>query len=256
MELECTAVMDYVMEGDAEKNLPAHKLWPFQNDKVICLIAGLNHTKNIGSIYTAFDQGRWTGTVTVNNPDNIQKEGETELHNVQWIQHAGFAYLPLSPSTTVLKLGEATGSWSSINKSGPDSLITEKVFIPILMHNSSLLTNVNTGYAIVPSNTSSEANKISLNRTWRILRNDQICQTIKFKDGTLMVAFFVAAELNYDNNKILRVNKPCLIFISKNGLYASDPSHRGGDIIVGYIHKIWKILLAPDGTTTKRIFSN
>ena len=83
MELECTAVMNYVMEGDEEKNLPAHKLCPFQNGKVICLIAGLNHTKNIGSIYTAFDQGRRTGTGPVNNPHHIQKEAETQLHNVR-----------------------------------------------------------------------------------------------------------------------------------------------------------------------------
>ena len=221
MELECTAVMNYVMEGDEEKNLPAHKLCPFQNGKVICLIAGLNHTKNTGPIYTALDQSRWTGTVTVNNPHNIQREGEAELHNVQWIQHAGFAYIPLSPSTVDLKLGKASGSWSSINKSGPDSLITEKVFRPLLIHDSSLLNNVNTGYVIATSKTAAEAKKTKSNPTWKILRNDLICQAIKFKDGTLMVAFFVAAALKFDNNKVSPVNKPCLILISEYSFYTT-----------------------------------
>jgi hypothetical protein len=89
------------------------------------------------------------------------------------------------------------------------------------MHNSSLLNNVNTGYVIVHCKTAGDAKKISSTRTWKILRNDWVCQAIKFKDGTLMVAFFVAAALKFDNNKVSPVNKPCLILISEYSFYTT-----------------------------------
>ena len=246
------SVMDYVMEGDQDKNLSAHKLWACHDNKVICLIAGLQTPNNTGPIFTAMDQCRWQGEVTVNHPRNVQREGEHQLKDVQWIHHAGFAYIPLAPSVINLKLEKVTGSWSSINMSGPDSIITEKIFMPLLMNNASSSAATAEGYVIAFCKTARQANKIAKKPNWKILRNDSVCQALQFKDGTLMAAFFSADTLKSDN-KILTVNKPCLIFISNHIIYASDPSHTGGNITVEYNGKKWEIPLLSDGSTSKGI---
>jgi chondroitin AC lyase len=136
--------------------------------------------------------------------------------------------------------------------SGPDSIITEKIFMPLLMNNASSSAATAEGYVIAFCKTARQANKIAKKPNWKILRNDSVCQALQFKDGTFMAAFFSADTLK-SSNKILTVNKPCLIFISNHIIYASDPSHTGGNIIVEYDGKKWEIPLLSDGSSSKGI---
>src|SRR5690606_38379606 len=97
------------------QTLAARKLWACHGDVVVSLFAGLTSGHIESDVYTALDQSRWQDDVTVNRPGNILKEGIHSLHHVNWIHHAGFAYIPLYPSAFQIKLLEVSGKWTTIN---------------------------------------------------------------------------------------------------------------------------------------------
>lgn len=243
------SVMDYVMKDKSGKQvLTAHKFWACDNDVVISLIAGLNAENVSGNVYTALDQCRWQGDVTVNNIKTILDSGSHHVSNVKWIHHSGIAYIPLQPASFDIRLKEVSGRWSSINVSESDTLVKEKVFTPIMLHD---LSADSTGYAIALCKTPKQAKLIAEKPTWKVIRNDKDCQSVLFGDGIIMVAFYSPSGLRISDQINIKADKPCLILINKNHLFVSDPSHTGIEVSITFNNRIFKVALPADGTTKK-----
>ena len=244
------SVMDYVMKDKSGKQvLTAHKFWACDNNVVISLIAGL-HAENISDkIYTALDQCRWQGDVTVNNIKNILDSGSHKIANVKWLHHSGLAYIPLQPDSFDIRLKEVSGKWNSINVSESDTLVKEKVFTPIMLHD--LSAGNATGYVIALCKTSKQAKTLAEKPTWKVIRNDKDCQSVLFNNGIIMVAFYSPSGVKISNQTNIKADKPCLIIVNKSNLYVSDPSHKGISVAITLNDHVFNISLPKDGTTKK-----
>lgn len=244
------SVMDYSLQGEAGRQLSARKSWACHGSEVICLIAGMKAAGISEEAFTTLDQSRLQGPVTVDRPGHYIPDGVHHLENVRWIHHGSFLYIPLTPASIDLTVGEVSGSWHSITDAGSDSVKTDRVFMPVLLHRLAR-TGVNTGYVIRACNSAKDAPEICRRPDWDILRNDTICQAIHFKDGNIQIAFFSPDSLMLSRNQSIRVDRPCLVMITRQGLFVSDPAHTGGDCQIRWNNRSWKAELLDDGTTSK-----
>lgn len=243
--------MDYTMENKSGKEkITAHKIWVCHKNMVICLLEDLNAENIKSKVYTVLDQCRLQGKVIVNNPDNVIKKGIRKLKNVRWIYHNCFAYIPLKPSTIELKTGKVTGTWFSINASESDSLITDSVFMPVVLQNENV-HNISTGYVLAYCKDARDAMRISEKPKWKILQNDKDCQAVRFKDGAVMAAFFSTGKLKINNKNTLAVDRPCLMLLDNRALYVSNPNHQEETINIHINNQLVKIELNEGGTTSK-----
>jgi chondroitin AC lyase len=247
------SAMDYRLEErEKNKSLSTHKIWVCHDDLVVCLISDIQ-TENIqGEVFTALDQSRWQGDVTVNKVGNVFKEGTNKLKSVKWIHHGGFGYIPIKSTDIDLHLNTVTSTWQSINKSQSALPVTEKVFKPVMVHHLSNSVSEPTGYVLVSCNTPQQVKNLSDKPTWKILSNDRICQAVSFSDKTLSIAFFSAGSLKVEKSE-LTTDKPCLILITKDKIFVSDPNHNGGMIKISWNDKVFDIEVSNDGTTTKGV---
>lgn len=227
-------VMDYAMANKAgEPVLSAKKFWACYNNMVVCLIAGLRADS---TDFTALDQSRQQGDVIVNG--RKMKAGMHVLNRVNWLHHHQTAYIFLQPATLQLQIGPVTGNWQSINLSQSPAPVTENVFLPVWKQSQG-------GYIIAHGK---KAKQLIKRPQWTILSNTDSCQSVQFKDGTVMMAFWKAGTVEV-HNKQLKADHPCLILLSKNTIYASDPSHTGAGITITFDNMNYAMALPADGTT-------
>jgi chondroitin AC lyase len=244
--------MDYRMEDESGKDkLSAHKFWACHKDLIVCLIADL-HTVNItDTIYTALDQCRRQGEVTVNEAGEKLTDGNHLLQQVNWIHHSGFAYIPIEPSPVRLTMESRKASWKTINAAEAADTLTEDVFMPLLLHSPG--SPASSGYVLAPCNYPEEAGKLAKKTPWKILRNDSHCQSVVFDDGTLMAAFFSAGSLKWKCGH-LKVDRPCLLLQEarakgRNILYLSDPAQQGGKTELEWCGRHYQLDLPGDGSS-------
>lgn len=237
--------MDYQMTGvDSTRFLSAHKIWARQGNVVVALIAAVK-TKNIQNYFTALDQCRWQGEVTVNKPAYSLQAGNHQMNDVRWIHHNNFAYIPLSPSSFSIQLKTKTGRWTSINTSEPEQPVTDRIFLPVMEHREK-----STGYVLAYASTPQRAAEMAQHPSWQIVKNDPICQAVRFRQGPLMAAFFSPGSLETKNYGTLRVNKACLVMLKEHKVYASDPAHKGGTLNLQLTdERSVKLELPGDGST-------
>lgn len=239
--------MDYRLEDkDRKKSVSARKFWGSHDNLVICLVADLEIHNTGEEVYTTLDQCRWRADVSVNKVKHILSEGSYPLDRLKWMYHSGFAYIPLKPARVDLTLTTLSGSWKSINNSLPDSVVEEKIFMPVLP-----LKEGSSGYVMASCPSARSANWLAKKHPWKVLRNDKNCQAVKFEDGTLMAAFYSSGYLTLKGNKKLEVDKPCLVLISENKLYANDPTQKGGPLSVKFMNKPFYLQLSDHGFSTK-----
>lgn len=242
--------MDYSMvDNENKKSLTAHKIWVCKNDLVVCLISDIRGQNIQGDVFTALDQCRWQGDVTVNESGNVLKEGNHQLKNVKLIYHNGFGYIPVKPSDFNVCLNTVTGTWNSINASQSKAPVTEKVFKPVLIHHLNDSEAESSGYVLADCKTTQELEKLVANPTWKVLSNDKNCQAVSFKDNTVAIAFFSAGLLKVRNSE-LTTDKPCLILVSGGRMYVSDPNHIGGKTTIVFKGKKLVIDVPENGTTS------
>lgn len=231
-------------EKDAQQ-LSVRKFWASHGDLVVCLMADLQ-SANVDSIYTTLDQCRWRTDVFSNMHANVLEESIHDLQNVRWIHHAGFAYIPLSPANVALHLTAPTGSWQSINQSGSDETITEKVFMPVFRHDAS---STSAAYFVASCSRPEDAKKLAAKPGFTVIRNDKGCQSVRFRDGTWMTAFFEQGSVAGSKRQTLSADRPSLVVVSKGKLFASDPTHTGGAVKIRMGKSVLDLTLPPDGTT-------
>jgi len=247
------SVMDYrLADKEQKQQIAARKYWANHGNVIVCLIAGLTAGNTDSEVYTTLDQCRWKGTITVNEPGHVIKEGTHELEQVKWIHHAGFAYIPLQPTKVRVQAQTVTGTWKSINNSLTDAPVTARVFMPELLHGA-IINNLNTGYVLAACPTPQQAQSLLKRPGWKVLQNDTSCQAVGFPDGTIMSAFYVAGSLNINPNKTLTVDKPCLIMIAGKRLYASNPLHKEEMLAVQWNKQAIKVKMPDNGFTSNGV---
>lgn len=230
--------MDYELQNkDGTRSITAKKSWFCYDGKVICLVADLKG-KNVDTAYTTLDQARWQDPVYVNKRKSVQA-GLHELNRDKWIYHNQLLYVPLNISPLRLQLGEATGSWASINNSEADTLVRDRVFMPFLQHQG-LQKGQSFGYWLSSAISPKRADKLVRKAQLDIIRNDAACQAIDFKEGILMLAFFEAGRVKTAIGEIA-VDKPCLVIVDAEKFVISDPTNYGQVIQLQIKEKAWKI---------------
>jgi len=235
-------VMHHVA-SDGDDTLSVKKVWAAKGEVVICLMADLRTQTD--SVYTVLDQCRWRGDVLVNGSTTPLAGGKHSLRKARAISHSGFVYMPLENAAVEVDLTTNTGSWSEINASGSDEILSEKVFMPVIRHTDAR----SVAYAVV-SAPPAHAKSLMKKQPWRILRNDGVCQAVSFDDGTVMFAFSSPGTVEISRRRTVSVDRPCALIVTNEKLYASDPSHRGGMLNVRVGHQHIPIGLPADGTTT------
>ncbi|MEX1239947.1 MAG: polysaccharide lyase family 8 super-sandwich domain-containing protein, partial [Cyclobacteriaceae bacterium] len=239
-----------VMHHNAESekgNLSVHKFWAAHKTLIVCLMAN-PEVSILDSVYTVLDQCRWRGDVTVNEPGSIFREGVHELKSVEWIHHAGFAYMPLSTSDLTLRLTTVQGKWSDVNKAGSRETVTEKIFMPVLHQPKASMA---AGYVVASCKTPGDTQSLKRRPDWRVLRNDGQCQSVLFRDGTCMTAFASSGAVKPGKRKELSVDKACLVLLSGNRLWVSDPTHAGGTVRVRLGSDQSQVILPTDGASVE-----
>lgn len=245
-------VMDYQLAGNGTKSVKAKKFWVCHNNIVVCLLADLSTSENSDPIFTTLDQCRWQQAVTVNTQSLPLGEGDHMLKQVRWIHHGNFGYIFPAPAAVTIYCNTVTGSWQSINASASGAPVTEKVFTPVIQHRLSSTASGNTAYVLASCATPAQVRALSQKPGWTILRNDKNCQAVQFRDGTIMAVFYTAQTLVI-NKKSIQVDKPSLLLIADNKLYASNPSQTDETVRVNVGQRSWRLQLPPDGSSTKGI---
>jgi chondroitin AC lyase len=240
--------LDYaVIKG--EQRITAHKFWACYDNVVVCLIANLQTANVTDSLYTALDQARLQGKVEVNKAGNFLKDSGTyHLENVKWIYHNNAGYINLVPASIKLELDIVNSSWSTINASASTTITREKVFRPLLYHPPA--KNFLTGYVLAACKDANAVQRLADNPIWKVVRNDSVCQAASFKDRTLMCAFYSAGAVVFNRNKMIQVDKACLMQINNSRIFVSDPLHKGGIVTIKLSGKVYNVKMNSDGTTT------
>jgi hypothetical protein len=120
--------------------------------------------------------------------------------------------------------------------------------MPLLIHSQD---NKASGYVVAYASTPEQAESIAKNPSWKILRNDSVCQAVSFDRKTVMAAFYEAGKSKLSSNLSISVDKPCLILITESAVYISDPGHTGGLFSLKINKSNFFVCLPSDGTTLK-----
>ncbi len=222
-------VMDYEF-GSPRLGLKCRKFWAAHGDRIVCLIGGVSAPGNDDpglllaggthpyGLFTALDQTRQCGEVTVGFEDGSQDTGKSsEFSGVSWIHHNQFAYILLQPSRIQLRLGEVSGSWAKISLSGSSDFVRIKRFLPVLRHGTE-----NVAYVLAPAKTPREASQIAREAGVAVLHNDPAIQSVRFTDGMTMTAVYQPDR--QDQSSPLKVNQSCLFLQTDRSLFLSNPA--------------------------------
>lgn len=245
-------VMDYEMQGSGGHSLTgpavhplrARKFWACHDGVVVCLIAGQggDSTERAGG---SFSEGQ-PFTVL----DQCRKQGDV-VKGDKWVWHSGLAYILLGREKLNVFAGEASGSWQSINQSQPATLIKDSVFMPVVYHRAG--KTFSSGY-VVTACPQGEVGALVRDPLWKVLRNDTTCQAVRFADGVTLCAFWQPGSVRPGHGHDVRVDGPCLVLLSGDKLYVSNPAHIRSTITVSFGGKSRRMILPEDGTTVRDQF--
>ncbi len=245
----------WMNKAEANQALGARKFWAMHGDVIVALIGDLSEVGSAEPVRTALDQCLLHGPVTVAGADGqtrVLPAGYYDSLPIRWVYHEGFAYVPLGGLPVSLKLGPVTGSWRLNNVAGSTTPVTQPVFLPVLEHGRSPQSQ-SSGFVILACDSPSQAAQLVNRPSWLVLRNDADCQAVRFDDGTFMAAFYAPGPLLYGTQKLIAVDKPCLIFSSSDGeIWASDPTQKGltVNMTIGAGEPL-PVKLPSDGTSVK-----
>jgi chondroitin AC lyase len=130
--------------------------------------------------------------------------------------------------------------------------VHEKIFMPVMLHDP--VKDSATGYVMALCPTPAAAMQLYNKPKWKVLRNDEQCQAVTFKDGTTMAAFYTAGKLEISKHVLLQTDQPCLLLLKDNKVYASDPSHKGITAQLSVNGKTFSLSLPSDGVSVSAAF--
>jgi chondroitin AC lyase len=143
-----------------------------------------------------------------------------------------------------IDLKNVDASWYDINHSQSPTVVHDKVFMISLLHRAS-----SSGYVVAYASSPEEAANIATHRSWKVLRNDRVCQAVQFNDGTLMTAMYKEGAIKISSTISVRVSRPCLLLVKGMKIFVSDPNHKGGSFSVAINGIQYGGDITADGTT-------
>lgn len=225
------SVMDYsLVSREGEQKVSAKKIWACHNGWVICLISDLQESAQLSTApFTVLDQSRLQSDVFCNTSRKPLAEGKHEIVKANWIWHNELLCIFPTPLHLSLTLGDVEGRWSDINYSESKKIIKEKIFLPILSHDTSEIKSF--VYAYTSCTKPEKADSLRRNASWHILQNNRECQAIAYEDDVKMIAFYEAGKLQHKKMTV-EVDKPSLIIIQKENVIVGDPTGEASQIKV------------------------
>jgi chondroitin AC lyase len=219
-------------------------VWAFREDFAICLLGGWEIAGPVGHITTSVEQCRLRQSADVATSDaQIERlhEGAPARDNVRWILHHGIGYAPLEESKMHVRLARAQGTWHDINRQYGSEAVSEPVFRVTIDHGANPKPG---GYVIVLDADAKRMADLQADSAWEVMCNTAHCQSIRFKDGPTMAAFYSPADVPIGK---LRVSRPCLAIWTEDCLWLCDPTHRGTEIAVVWKGRRYLVALPPQG---------
>jgi chondroitin AC lyase len=247
-----TAMKLSISDSLKRQELSALKFWASHDGIIVSLVGDVRGNMS-GNAFTTIDQCRWRGDVTVNRPGNILKVGSHKMSNVSWIHHSGFVYItmPFYPTNLNIELKEVSGNWRSVSHSQPEKKVTENVFTYFIDHGHVTEQGYN-GYVIAYAPTVADAQAIAAKPQWRVMRNNEHCQGVYFKDGTAMVAFYSGnSPITYENKLSLEASEPCLVLIEDNRIFVSSVDATTKKIRVKWNNRAFSVTTSPLGNAVE-----
>lgn len=240
--------MDYTRAGANGTALALRKSWFFHGDAVICLMSGATADKLPGPVVSSLEQCRLRGPVNIRTrmgkAENLNP-GEHAFKDANrnlplWILHNGIGYLHTGMTGLKISIGNRQGNWRDINQQYDANSVREDVFQILAEHGAGPTP---CGWAMFLGATPQILDALATNPQWRILCNDRESQSVQFRDGMRMAAFFVPGSAG--PSKELTVDKPCLAMWTPQHLRLSDPTMQGQEITVGWQQKTRTFKLPP-----------
>jgi hypothetical protein len=125
------------------------------------------------------------------------------------------------------------------------------VFMPVVYHRAG--KTFSSGY-VVTACPQGEVGALVRDPLWKVLRNDTTCQAVRFADGVTLCAFWQPGSVRPGHGHDVRVDGPCLVLLSGDKLYVSNPAHIRSTITVSFGGKSRRMILPEDGTTVRDQF--
>ena len=98
-------------------------------------------------------------------------------------------------------------------------------FIDILFSHGTNPKNASYAYALLPSYSEEEVKNYETTPEVSILRNDAVCQAVKYTDGTLIATFWESGEL-----EDLKAETPCMVIVEADKITISDPTQKQSEV--------------------------
>lgn len=242
--------MEYARAGANGTALALRKAWFFHGDVVICLMSGAGAGPGQGPVVSSIEQCRLRGDVSIRSPmarPEQLKPGEYAFSGAnrnfpRWIIHNDIGYLPAGMEGLTLTICCREGNWRSVNQQYDANPVREDVFEILAEHGAGPGP---CGWAIVLGATPRTLDALAANPPWRVLPNDPGGQTILFRDGLRMTAFFAPGSAG--PTRELAVDKPCLAMWTQDRLWLSDPTMKGREISVVWQQRTRSLTLPPGG---------
>jgi chondroitin AC lyase len=176
--------------------------------------------------------------------------GKTRLVTSRWVLHNKVGYFTLDDSPMTVFSGAASGSWSSINTRYNDASnsVTDKVLRIQIPHTDGKTPS---GFGILLAADEEKLASLQTISPWKVLKNDHACQALKFKNGTVMAAFYEPGKIGPHSEKAkdasFRVDQPCLAMWNEKEAWLCDPTGEGIKINVEWNGEKQKVMLPKKG---------
>jgi len=209
------AALDYERDG-----VSARKAWFFAGDSVLCLGAGLS-SKASGPVATTINQCLLRGpvqTVSAQGKRSPLATGTHELKDVHVLEHDGWTYTVFDGAGLRLQAGPVSGNWHRVfnNPESPAKDLSKELFTLWYDHGMSPKQSAY-AYMVAP---------IGCACAFGEYHNEPRLQSARASDGRFAAVLWEAGECVLPDGRTLKVNHPCLILVSKEGIRLSDPTQK------------------------------
>ncbi len=195
-------------------HLLARKSWFFGPEGVVCLGAGIQSAFS-GRVLTTLDQSLNQGAVEWSGAMESCAPGRHVLAGARWLKHGPWGFVFPKPAEVLMNIGPATGAWSSIG-AGSSTPVTKDIFLASLDHGE---TPVDAGYiySILPAAERSRLELEARRPGFEVLVNTPSLQAVwRARDQLLQAVFYEEGAVNWPDGWSLRVNKECIVMLSRD----------------------------------------
>jgi chondroitin AC lyase len=213
-----------------KSGMKAKKSWFFFDNEVVCLGTGITDNSN-RNVRTTLNQAKMespsyyaeTGATTTEKMHSVSS-GVYSNTNLSYLRNGKIAYFFPRQGPLKYTMKSQSGTWNSINTSGPTTIESAYVFTMWFDHGENPV-DANYSYIVVPGIDTKEKAQAYDASVIDIIENSAIVQAVSHKTlDFIQFVFHQQGSLTY-GNRTITVSKPCAVMI-KNGtiVTVSDPA--------------------------------